>query len=141
MIRTATMADLEFIVNIAGEFATQVDYGKFLTYSPEKVEALAAKLIEDSSALVLVFPGGVFVGCTTETLCHHEKVATELLFYIQPAFRGLTLIREILDKFETWAKSQNAHMTVFHLVGEETQDSFLKRRGFRPYEHSYYKEH
>lgn len=112
-IRHATDADVPALLAMAQAFVAQTKYHGLITLSLEHLETLTRN--------VLAAPGGqVWIAQKDETpigmlamgLFEHpmsgERVASEVVWWVDPAYRGSSVGRRLLRAAETWATEQHA---------------------------------
>lgn len=113
VIRHAELADSLAITAMAKRFAEAAGVG--LPFSAPYAEARARAVIGDPSGVVLLWddgqPRGVLAGMVGPHPLFPVTVASELLWWIEPAARGLAW-RSMLRAFEAWARSRGADRVV-----------------------------
>ena len=146
MIRFATEEDIPVLLRMIKEFYNQTPYSS-LRYDNAKTSALVSGLItnskDESIVLVLMDKGGDVIGTLiaviTEPLCSTEKLATELVWWVDEGYRGRESI-ELLDAYEYWQKKVGCSgVSMASIQGGSDLDKFYKRRGYSVSELTYFK--
>lgn len=146
MIRFATEEDIPVLLRMIKEFYNQTPYSS-LEYDGEKTLTLISNLIASSKeeviVLVLVNKSGNVIGTliatVTEPLCSAEKLATELVWWVDEGYRGRESI-ELLEAYEYWQKKIGcAGVSMASIQGGSDLDKFYKRRGYSVSELTYFK--
>jgi GNAT superfamily N-acetyltransferase len=142
-IRLACPIDLTDLCNMIARFAQtypapSFDYGKTV--------AVFHDMIESDDGVVFIAdvdrPVGCLMGRTHEWLFSREKVAAELLWWVDPEYRGTTIARDLLRAFHIWAVSEGADILQMSMAMTEQSpliDRLYKRQGFRQAESHYLK--
>ena len=139
MIRRATDADIERLMDMGERFVRETEYRSLVTLKPERLAA--------SIANVLAAPGGaVFVSGSDATLTgmiamlvydhpfSGERTAFELVWWVEPEARGDGV--RLLRAAEDWAREQGAtHMQM--VAPNERVGALYERLGYAPVETSY----
>lgn len=112
MIREATDADLDALVQMGGEFHDSTPYALELADNPAQYRAIGAGLIASPSGVLLLCErDGQSVGMLGGAIFDHplsgERTAGEMFWYAVPAHRGATGVR-LLRAFEAWARARGA---------------------------------
>lgn len=112
-VRTARPSDVEAIVSGAVRFAAE----RYPDDEPDPAHmASVVGDLVDSDALALVLEGannefaGCYLGATIANLISGKPVAVEILFWVEPKFRGHG--RSLLAYVEDWARSQGCGSAV-----------------------------
>ena len=145
MIREGKMSDAERIVDLVGEFSTELGYDDF---SRNDVLSLILRYLEDpiSKAFVGEVEGMVF-GFVLGTIVPYnfnpsKTVAIEIYWFVSPKARGNGLGRKLLHAFEGWAISMEVDYISLALeagkIGDVV-DRIYKRMGYTLRERTYAK--
>lgn len=118
-VRPATLADMPVMLAMGAALHAESPRYQNLRYSPEKVEALGRRALEDT--LVTPAAGGLFVaeknariigmvfGFVTEFFFSTDKVASDHTLYVVPEERGKSPVAGLLIRaLEKWAAEQGA---------------------------------
>lgn len=145
-IRTATPDDLYSLIVLSQQFCKEQGYHKYLNVDVEHIKKQIEfhlnsptsffKVVESEDTIV-----GFFTGTTGNTFVSTDIVATELVIYLTPNYRGGSCAIKLLKQFESWSKEKQAkfisltHPEIFPKVGK-----LYSRLGYKPLEHVYIKE-
>jgi GNAT superfamily N-acetyltransferase len=142
-IRLATTADLTDLCNMIARFARTYPAPSFDYY---KTVAVFQEMIESPEGVVFIADVGHPVGClmgrTHEWIFSREKVAAELLWWVDPEYRKTTIARDLQQTFNEWAVSEGADILQMSMAVTEQSpliDRFYKRQGFKQTESHYLK--
>lgn len=82
---------------------------------------------------------GALAGLITKQLFNKDKLAVEVIWWINPEYRSFKSARILRDAYEYWAKKMGA--TSIQLVAlEDAHDKLYRRWGYAPKEKAYLKE-
>lgn len=112
MIREATHADLDALVQMGEEFHDSTPYALELADNPGQYRAIGTWLINNPDGVLLMREvDGEAVGMLGGALFDHplsgERTAGEMFWYASPGQRGVTGVR-LLKGFEGWAREHGA---------------------------------
>jgi GNAT superfamily N-acetyltransferase len=146
MLKLGTSNDIPDIVRMAQEFHKSSPFGD-LPFERDKIEALAQALLEDATNGLILLGGNnqaLLAAAATEPLASRERMATELMWWVDPELRGTSVGRELLEAYEYWARNI-AKCRYVQMVALETPqlkaiDRYYKRNGYVVKEHTYLKE-
>ena len=87
-------------------------------------------------------PVGVIAAYVFTPLFSSDKVATEVLLWLEPEYRTTQRGKELMDAYEYWAKLVGAKLVQYGLLStaDPRLGLFYKRRGAFEAENVYYKE-
>lgn len=133
LIRTATIADLDAVLDFCAEF--HANSGLPMRFDRAAMGRLVSGMIENEVGTVLLSDTGVIGGVLSPAYCDPEwLVAVELFWWAKRD--GLALLRS----FEAWAKEKNANeVRMSSLAHIPRSDELLKHKGYMPTEISYQK--
>lgn len=145
MIEVATQEDLDSVYRLALKFHRE---SQFPVALDEEVtyQFVSNALHPDTDIRVFVirYEGevvGLCAGVVTPLPFSKELVATELMWYVEPEFRGTPSSIKLMKAFEDWAKESGCAVCVMAYLETSTNVSNIyKRLGYRPQEHSFIKE-
>lgn len=145
-LRLAKDYDFPDIVRMAREFHQASPY-KTLAFDEAVLRDLFDQyLLGDKTNLVVILavehgvPFGMIVGAANMNLFSRQKVATELVWWVDEEFRGSRLSLRLIQAYEDWATRVGASMVqVAHLDGLDLSRVY-KKWGYRPAEHSHIKD-
>lgn len=86
---------------------------------------------------------GVIAGAIVQQPLVGTSMASELIWYVSPAYRKRNVAKTLLDMFEKWAdNNQVQHITLSHYNNTlgDTVGVLYEKRGFKKMEVSYIKE-
>ena len=141
-IRHATVADTAAVLVMAKAFATSPVYAQVLTLSEPHIVTLLATAIENEDALALVAEGrdGMLVGMLVLNVFEHpmsgERVASELVWWVDPSARGGRAAMRMLTFAEGWARDRGA--AVLQMIAPSRRvEEFYEATGYTAVERSY----
>jgi hypothetical protein len=144
VIRFATEEDLPVLVEMVRKFYNATPYSA-LVFDEKKTTEVIRNLINESNNISIVLVAddldirGTIIASVTEPLCSSEKISTELVWWVDEAYRGRISI-ELLDAYEYWQKKVGCSaVSMASIQGGSNLDKFYKRRGYIPSEVTYYK--
>lgn len=112
----------------------QVDF--FLTHIDLDKRLVA--VARDGSKII-----GVIAGAVVQAPLVGTSMASELIWYVEPAYRKKNIAAELLTLYEKWADDSGAqYITLSHYNNKlgETVGVLYEKRGFKKMEVSYIKE-
>lgn len=136
-LRFAGLNDIDDILVLAKKLYHGSPYAS-LTINEEKIRGLLEKIIVEGGRdylVLLSYDGdrtvGVLVGHAYEPVFSTDKVAIEMLWYLEPEFRNGVRGRDMMDAYEYWAKGVKAKVVQYGLLSSspEGMASLYKRRG------------
>jgi len=142
-IRLATPVDLTDLCHMCIRFAE--------TYPAPSIEyrktiAVFQEMMESDEGIVLVAdvsrPVACLMGRTHEWLFSREKVAAELLWWVDPEYRRTTIARDLQNAFNEWAVSQGADILQMSMAVTDQSPligRYYRRQGFTHTESHYLK--
>jgi GNAT superfamily N-acetyltransferase len=142
-IRLATPVDLTDLCNMVAHFAKtypapSFDYGKTVAVFHEMIEAPEGVVfIAD-----IGHPVGCLMGRTHEWIFSREKVAAELLWWVDPEYRRTTIASDLQSAFNEWAVLEGADILQMSMATTDQSpliDRFYRRQGFMHTESHYLK--
>lgn len=133
-MRQATVEDIPRLLTYCERwFYDESGYADWVSLSPEKLSGWFAGLIESSEAAVFAPEGGVGVVILNGMYMTEDVTAHELLWRVEPEYRGNGLGRTLKDAMEAWAKDQGAK-----IMSLSTLDAFpVIPEGYTPVERAY----
>lgn len=138
MIRAATLNDRDAMVRMAGDFLGAAQLS--MPIDANWLGANIAQTIQGESgfALVLDFggPRGMLCGALSYSPAAPVLLAQEQCFWIDPACRGGSAARQMIDAFCAWARARGCHSVSFSSLDRRC-DTLLRRRGFQMIERSF----
>lgn len=147
-IDTAKEQDLESVVQLLELFYNEIPGSSdYLSFSRAKVRSDLRLALADHYAVVLVSreeeggtPTGLLYGRVGGTPFSDELVAAEIAFYLQPEFRRGSTARDLVARFESWARSRRCRLVGLSAFSvNKPVGTFYKRLRYRVGEETYYK--
>lgn len=110
-VRAACVADLPRLLDLVREFGASRDFREPFTQDRAVLANLLTTCLQPSRGTVLVLQAGsavvgLFVCCLIENPISRERIASELVWFVEPGARGGG--KALLDAAETWAASRGA---------------------------------
>lgn len=143
MLRLAELADYPAIKRMAVAFFEASPY-KPLGVSEKRIDDLIFTFLtaKKTEKLLLLWdnngPVGVLAAAAETNLFNYEKMAGELLWWIDPEHRGLKAASQMLDAYEYWSTKIGCQFcSMVDLLGN--LDLLYTRKGYERRETSYIK--
>lgn len=149
MIKIATPADFDKVKELSTNFFYASPY-KDMPLEEDKQTELIEDLMEKYPYHGMIAcmhvdneVQGIIAGCTSEILFSRSKIATELVWWVEPDYRKTKGSLLLLDCFEYWAEKV-AGADIVQMVALEddsigTISRFYTRRGYTPVERGFIK--
>jgi hypothetical protein len=148
-LRLGTLKDVPVILRMMQEFYSKS--GMPYKWDEDKVIDLIMKMINDKeNALVLLHTNsdnvadGVICGVVTSIPFSSERVATELVYWVEEGSRSIRVALDLMNGYEYWAKHvQYCDYVIVALLSElerEKVDKLYTRLGYTKKEEAYTKE-
>ena len=135
MVRRAVPADRDRLLMMAKAFHEAS--GTLLPFSFAAASLMAGRALTDPDKLCLVLSSdgcpaqGVLVAAASEHHFAPVRIATEIMWWIEPAFRGRAAL-DMLAAYEEWAADQGCDFVHMAGLGADPAVSALyRRRGYR----------
>lgn len=141
LIRLASDDDRPQMLRMARDFvsASGLDLPFHAAYVSQ---SLAAQIsAPDRLALVLDLDGvvqGMLCAAHAQSPLAPVRVATELVFWVDPIARG-PWAKEMIARYETWARSECCQMISLATIGDRGADLLYRRAGYQPAERHFMK--
>lgn len=139
MIRAATKADLQPIVDMCRDFIAEGTYDGMITFDHDRMSRICSALIDSEHADILVPDGmnGMIAVVVDHMDLTGQKAAAELFWYVRPGCRG-ALGWRLAKAAQQWARDREA--TVMRMAApDERVGKMLERGGFKRAEIMYQK--
>jgi len=113
MIREYQASDIDAMIKLGAMFHDQGGYSH-LDYDPQDLRNLGHSALTDRQnyAAFVAVDGNILKGMIAGFIYKHffgsDKCAADLLFYVDPLFRGGTTGPRLLKRLEVWAKDSGA---------------------------------
>lgn len=133
-MRQATVEDIPRLLTYCERwFFEESGYADWVTFSRAKLSDWLESLIASEQAVVFAPEGGVGVVMLNGMYFTDDVTAHELLWRVEPEYRGDGLGRALKDAMEAWAKDQGAK-----IMSLSTLDAFpVIPEGYTPVERAY----
>ncbi|RKD61562.1 GNAT family N-acetyltransferase [Rhizobium sp. WW_1] len=137
MIRQAHISDRMRVLSMAKAF--HAASGVPFPFSPAMADALFCASLSDEDRLCLIYaPDGIARGVLAAQANMHPfaplKFATEIMWWIDPAFRGYAAVK-MLAAYEAWALQRDCqYSSIVGLGSEPAPTNLYLRRGYEPVE-------
>jgi len=133
MIKSATMADLPFLMYLCEQMHKESPRFSKLTFSTSRMRGVLMYLIKDPGGIVLVSDAGMLVGAVGKPSFSNDLCAEDKLFYVSPEARGTMQAVRLIKAYIERAKELGA---VDIGIGSETEsagrvEELYQRLGFR----------
>lgn len=151
MIKIATLEDLDVLQDMCERFHLESPYS-FLQVNNLKVrESISSVLNQEKTQGIVLLgynlkeePLGMVAGLRIEPLFSREPIASELVWYIKPEFRGSRESLRLLQAFEYWArhvaKVKMIQLACLSSLNPEKVGKLYNRMGYVKHEEAYIKE-
>lgn len=120
-VRLASHGDVLEIEALARNMREESPYYSTLDYSEKKVRDLICTLIKLGGALVAE-RDGIIVGMMGFFVIEHlfgtERIASDVVIYVDPAARGGTLGVRLIRAFESYARAQSADYALLNVSSD-----------------------
>ncbi len=148
-LKIATWDHLPDILEMAQEFYNNSPYQGIEEYDESRVAEIAMASFENQKDRIVILlvtpegkPVGMVAGLATTAVFNHNRVATELIWWVYPEYRGKSSL-ELFKAYEYWAKNvAKCSSVVTALLEDELVDrlsSFYQRQGYTPAERAFIK--
>ena len=149
MLRLATREDEDRIFELLKHFFSQTEYAKE-DLDEEKVKGLIQTCIDprvvENVVLLWDVEGkvqGLVAGQWTEMVFNRERVATELVWWVEPEYRKTEASAKLLSAFEAWADWNGCARVQMYALNNDYATilhRYYQRWGYRLAELSYVKD-
>ena len=107
MIREATLEDVDQVVRLAQRFHMTAIYGRLFRLALERLRAVVELLVTREDALLLVDERdgdlvGMIAVSITDSLFSEDRVAEEIAWFVDPAWRSTTIGPRLFLQKERW---------------------------------------
>lgn len=149
MLRLATLEDEDQILTLLKNFFNSTIYSSgFMDEDKVRVliKACTDPLIKENVVLVWEDKGkvvGLIAGQWTELIFNEDKVATELVWWVEPEYRKTEAAHQLLGAFEYWADWCGCKSIQMYSLSNEYSnvlERFYKKQGYKLAETSYVKD-
>lgn len=141
-LSVATFDDVDRIERMCYEFFMESPYNS-LYYSSDKTKDTINNLISENKkeAIILLSEHGC-LGAKVATLPFSDvRIATELMWWMHPDYRGKREALELLDAYEYWADNvavtDGVQMVCLSTLNPDKLDRLYRRKGYKHTESAY----
>jgi len=139
VIRLATVEDIPAIAAMGAHFI-ETEYPGAIRFDADRLATLTRSLIDGAGVVFVVEQAGALVGMMALTTYLHpmngDTIATEIVWWMDPAARGGRAALQLFAAGEAWARAQGA--TTFQMIApSEKVGAFYERLGFHKIEVHY----
>lgn len=143
-LKLPTEEDFPDLLRMAREFALASPYKDYEIDDAKIAETVQQLLTSPSSILiVLTFAGGnvgVLAGTVTEFLFNRDKIASEIVWWVDPAHRNAKSL-DLLKAYEYWAKHKmGCRLITLSSLDDKRLERLYRLRGYRKTEEAFIKE-
>lgn len=149
-LKLATWDQYGDVLDMAHKFAKHSPYAHKALDDAKISELVMGFLDGDRDKVILILatdddgkPIGLLAGMTSEILFSHEKIAHEVMWWMEPEHRGSRESFRLVEAFEFWARKIKADIIQLSTVETEYAErvgKFYKRKGYQLVERTYVKE-
>jgi len=149
MLKIATWDDYFDIQDMCKNFAEHSPYTD-IQLDINKLNSVVENILngDKAKAIILLYlkndkPIGMLAGITAEMTLNYDKLAHELIWWIEPEHRGGRAAIELFKAFEFWAKKVGCKQVQMSLVETEHAPKVEKmytKFGYKPTERAFLKE-
>ena len=148
-LKIATQEDTPYIFEMCLKFIEESPY-KDYPKDATKISSLISSFLSDISQRICLLatskdiPIGIVAGQVSPALFSHQLVASEVLWWVEPEYRGRSRAAiELLGAFEDWGRRVGAdyiQMVSLPFLGDSRAHSIYTRLGYDLKELAYVKE-
>jgi len=149
MLKIATWDDYQNIIAMISRFASDSPYHDVYVDTGKLTNTVRGILEGDrAKSIILLYIVddrivGMLAATTSELVINYDKIAHELMWWVEPEYRGGRAGIELLKAFEFWAKKIGCTKIQMSLV--ETEDAPKVQRiytkfGYTPVERAFLKD-
>jgi len=148
MLKIATWDDYVHIKAMCLNFAQASPYAD-VEVDKEKMEELISDILEgDGTESIIILglvddkPVAMMAAAASEMLLNRQFIAQEIIFWVEPEYRGSKLALELMKAYEFWAVKVGCSFTQMSLVETEQAQKIARlyeRKGYAPIERGFLK--
>lgn len=141
VIRKGNCTDIPAIISMARDMHAESPRYRTLGFDAEKINALALGLIlnPEAGGVLVAEQNGYLVGMlafyVSEFFFGGDLLASDLVMYVRPQFRGGSIFPRLVVAFEKWADEfgvKEKQLGVSAGIDSERVVDVLKRMGYAP---------
>jgi GNAT superfamily N-acetyltransferase len=138
LIRPAKYEDVDTLVDMIFRMSQEGAYA-FLPFDFEKVKQLIRTSIDNSETRCIFAAEegntivGLFIGYLTDYIFCNEKLACDVLLFVDQKYRGTTAAMRLIKVFREWATAccaREACLGISTNIDAESTGEFYERMGF-----------
>lgn len=135
-LRQATLDDIELITHMGMKFAAASPYKDFCQ-QPIMAEVIRSCI--QARGCFVYDEAGFIMGQISKFIYGTDALASELGWWVEPAYRSQGVGAALISAFEEWAYANGAHAIAMISLDQEV-GAYYAKRGYRLCEHTYFKE-
>lgn len=141
MLKLASLEDIDLVMSMAMKFAESTDLGKYADRA--SIEALTRQFLSsppEERIIILHGEAGFIAGLVQPFMLGTVKLATELAWWVEPAYRKKKVGKELVEAFEFWAVNIARAKLISLACYDDEVGKFYEKNGYRLFERAYMKE-
>lgn len=143
-LRLASVTDMPRLVEMTKNFISLTPYSHY-PVDDAKLEDLITQCLDYTRNVIFVYTTdedelqGMLAATTNEFLFNRERIASEMAWWVEPAYRGRggTLLKAA---FEHWARHMGCSLASMSSLDTPAVRKVLARSGYRKTEDTFVKE-
>ncbi len=148
MIRPAVISDLVRLQDMGARFFAASGLDRWFSYKPQDFSTTITNIMASDRGLALVGDGptgvvGMIVALTYPVYFNFSHFTTqELVWWVEPEYRGSSMGAELRDGLETWAKGKGGltmEMGALETLRPEALARLYERKGYTSKERTFIK--
>lgn len=142
-LKLAGPEDVGSVIKMARSFALHSPYKDF-PMEQEKIEEFVLSLMRDKNKTIVILylhkdkPVGMLAGMSSEMIFSREKIASEVIWWVEPGFRSRKTLA-LKEAYEYWAKRIGAKYIQMANLNDEKIERYYERTGYKLTERAYLK--
>lgn len=144
MLRLAALTDTDRLVEMTRKFISLSPYAHY-PVDDDKIRELVSQCLDYTKNIIFIYatdegePQGMLAATTNEFLFNRERIASEMAWWVEPAYRGRggTLLKAA---FEHWARHMGCTLASMSSLDTLAVRKVLSRSGYRKTEDTFVKE-
>lgn len=140
MIKVAhTEEDFKLTVDLAMRFAAASPYAKYVELGAMQNMVAICMRKQDSIVFLDTEGRGMLMGTIVPFIYGSKQVAVELGWWVDPEARNAGVGRELIERFELWAKIMGCELITMISIDDQI-GLYYEKRGYELRERTYMKE-
>lgn len=143
-VRVAKVEDIPAVIDIGQRFHQETVYGQIADLDDETLVERLSKTIARDGIVFVAESGGEIVGTagaiiTTPWFNKHQKIALELMWWVNPEARGCGAGSALFDALDNWSLRLGLHLVMMRTpnIAPQVMDRLYRMKGLVPWD-SYY---